>query len=369
MPNLFLIDGASGTGKSDLLEFCSTDANSAFIAKYTNKDPDNDGVKRKDLKYKNKQEYDELVHAHYQNFFEYAYPRGSTVKYLILKSELDEALRNNTNVFVIIRDIKVIEQIKNAYAQFININIVTVFLYCDRTVVENRIKLQCRKEGISDAHEIEEKVNRRLERDVPVVGDYINNVGNKVYDHVILNVENHDMFHACITNLIDSYKFFDDKFFKCKAFVIMPFTAGREWTHFNHVKEAIAAGALKQGFIAERQDDKDNGSQEIMNDIKASIKESIICIGDLTLARPNCYYELGLAEEQHSLDAIILIKEKTEEKDSMVHFDMLGRNVELYTFTRGNYDDISSIVSQKIKAYKDKHIFITKRMKQKNPKL
>lgn len=370
MPNLFLIDGASGAGKSDLLKYCDDiDTNSTYIKKYTNKEKDVDGVERNDLIYLTKDEYDEKVYSNHQNFYEYTYPKASTVKYLILKSELDEQLRKNINVFVIVRDLNVIKQIKLYYSKFININIVTVFLYSDRTEVERRVRAQCLKSGITDKNEIEIKINKRIQRDTPVLGDYINNVGNKLYDHVILNVANHEFFYACIKNLVDSYKFYDDKFFKLKAFIIMPFTSGWEWTHFNQVKEAIAEGARRQGFIAERQDDKDNGSQEFMNEIKISIKESVICIGDLTLARPNCYYELGLAEEHHSLDAIILIKDKTEDKNNIVHSDVQGRNAELYTYNRGNFEDISSIVSKKIKAYKDNHLFITNIMKQKNTEL
>ncbi len=370
MPNLFIIDGASGTGKSDFLKYCDEiDEHSAYIKKYTNKEKDVDGVERNDLVYLSKEEYAKKVRENYQNYYEYAYPSGSTVKYLILKSELDEQLRKNTNVFIIMRNVNLIKQIKSDYSKYINVNVVTVFLYCDRAEVERRITEQCKKSGTTDEKEIQEKVYKRLQRDADVIKDYAANVGREIYDHVMLNVDDRDLFHACVKNLVDKYEAFDNRFTAFKAFIIMPYTQGWEWTHFNQVKEAIAAGARQQGFIAERQDDIDTGSQEFIKEIKKSIKEAIICIGDLTLARPNCYYEIGLAEEHHELDAIILIKDKTEDKNNIIHSDVQGRNAETYTYNRGNFEDISKIVSQKIKSYKENHLFITDMMRQRNEKL
>ncbi len=371
MPNLFLIDGASGSGKSDLIQYCNEiDNSSTFIKKYTNKPADIDGVKRKDLQYLTKEEYADTFDDNYQNNYEYNYPKGSTIKYLILKSEIDDALMKHTNVFLIVRDIKVIKKIKSDYSKYININIVTLFLYCDSHETRKRIAEQCKNENdCVDEAEIEEKIKKRIERDSFYIKDYTDNIGSKLYDHVILNVENRDQFHACIKNLVDSYQYFDKKFLSYKAFIIMPYTQGWEWTHFNEVKKAIMKGAERQGFIAERQDDKDCGSQEFVKGIKDSIKEALVCVGDLTLARPNCYYEIGLAEEHHSLDAIILIKDDTIRDSESIHSDMRGRTAEPYTFNRGNFEDIANIVSKKLAVFKKNHLFITDIMKKQNSKL
>jgi guanylate kinase len=74
MPNLFLIDGVPGSGKSDLISHCSKrNWDTVFIKKYTTKQKDTDGFERSDLVYIDEKKFNVLIKA---AGFEYTYPRS-----------------------------------------------------------------------------------------------------------------------------------------------------------------------------------------------------------------------------------------------------------------------------------------------------
>ncbi|MDE7162194.1 MAG: hypothetical protein K2N65_05495, partial [Anaeroplasmataceae bacterium] len=87
MPNLFLVDGAAGSGKSALLDYCCTvREDSDFIIKHTTKPKDSDGVERNDLIYSKPDDYDRNPNE----YFVYNYPEHSSVRYFISKKQLED---------------------------------------------------------------------------------------------------------------------------------------------------------------------------------------------------------------------------------------------------------------------------------------
>ena len=362
MPTLFLVDGAAGSGKTDFIQhFCEQSNNDAFVKKYTTKIED-DGAKRPDLDYKKEDDYKALLKGKKQNvdYFEYHYPEeDKNCRYMVLKDDIDKELRTHNNVYLIIRNDKIISKIKSVYASYLNIKIVTMFIYSDSARLEKRVEQQCRDKqmreaGCIDETKIKEEIQKRLNRNAECLKSYISTIGKNLYDYVILNDISYDEYHRCMKEIKQQCEEDNiNKFTELNAFIIMPITEGREWMHFNEVKNAIIQGAKMQGFIAERQDDKND--PKIMDSIKESINDALVCIVDLTLSRPNCYYELGLAEETHRTEQIVILKQENEK----LAFDLQGRKCSDYTFHENDYSRISNIVSQKLAQFRKNHIFMT----------
>ena len=108
MPNLFLIDGVPGSGKSDLLQFCSSDGGT-YLIKPTTKPMDLN--RRDDLEYVTEEEFNNMQT---DEDFVYRYPEASNIRYLIKRSALDTLLRSYKNVFVIVRSSDVINSIEKS---------------------------------------------------------------------------------------------------------------------------------------------------------------------------------------------------------------------------------------------------------------
>jgi hypothetical protein len=114
------------------------------------------------------------------------------------------------------------------------------------------------------------------------------------------------------------------------CFVIMSFSgeAHLEDSYEMAVKPAIEA----LGFRCERVDEQHfNGG--IMEQVLDNIRKAQFIVADMTGARPNCYYELGMA---HALkkDVVLIARQGSD-----VHFDIRGFN---FIF----YDRIGDLQSQ-----------------------
>ncbi len=362
MPTLFLVDGAAGSGKTDFIQhFCDeASQRDTYIKKYTTKPRDFDGIERPDLEYCTKDVYD----AHQRgrkdyDYFEYNYPENeASCRYMVLKKDIDSKLYEYNNVYLIVRNAETIRTIKEVYASYLNIKVVSIFIYSDSVRLRERVTAQCRERNITDISRIEENISKRLQRNAECLNSYIGTIGENLYDYVILNDIGYEEYHRCMKNIKSRCEKDNSRFSELTAFIIMPMTAGREWVHFNEVKKAIIKGARLQGFIAERQDDKNN--PKIMDSIKDSINRALVCIVDLTLSRPNCYYELELADETHRTEQILMLKQEKEE----IAFDLQGRNCSDYTFHESDYSRISNIVSQKLAQFVKNFIFMTKELEE-----
>lgn len=90
---------------------------------------------------------------------------------------------------------------------------------------------------------------------------------------------------------------------KKSCFMIMPFNA-----EFNHIYGIIKDEASKHDINCNRADEM-NGSQPIVNKIIKGILKSRYIIVDLTYARPNVFYELGIAHSFRDARNILLLKQ------------------------------------------------------------
>ena len=99
---------------------------------------------------------------------------------------------------------------------------------------------------------------------------------------------------------------------KNKCFMIMPFDE-----KFNCVYATIKETAEKNQVICIRADEM-NGSQPIVNKIIKGILESQYIIVDITDAKPNVFYELGIAHSFRDARNILIIKQR----DTQYPFDI-----------------------------------------------
>lgn len=148
MANLIIIDGTSGIWKNDLVDYITNRlVDSELIIKSTTRKKHKTDLKV-DL---------EFVEQIDMSEFEYIYKYNGYI-YAFKKCNLEDALRKNKNVFLIIRNVDIIH---NIFEDFKNINIVTIFIYTDMYRIKNRIK-------IKDGDKLELSIKKALD-------DYLRN--------------------------------------------------------------------------------------------------------------------------------------------------------------------------------------------------
>ena len=151
--------------------------------------------------------------------------------------------------------------------------------------------------------------------------------------------------HLDLESLIDIF----DEIYNSRIkniFVAMPFSK-----NFDDVWDSIVDvydGLIKEGYQLDttlnkyknkyrpnRIDKIDEESKDLIQKIKEGIKECDLVIADLTDARPNVYYELGLAEAQKK-KYILIYKKQKDNKKAEVHFDLM-------TMERIEYDNLEKL--------------------------
>jgi hypothetical protein len=109
------------------------------------------------------------------------------------------------------------------------------------------------------------------------------------------------------------------------VFVVMPFNKG-----LNKIYACIKEECTRLGLIARRADEIP-GSGRVAEEIRESLERAEFIICDLSIDRPNVYYELGLAQGvgNEPLDIFLIAKEGTD-----LHFDVESFRVRYYRSTR-----------------------------------
>ncbi|MBN2228121.1 MAG: hypothetical protein JW779_00910 [Candidatus Thorarchaeota archaeon] len=175
--NLFLIDGAAGTGKSDLLEFVKKQIvgkRASTLEKYSTRklrDEERRTSKCLDLKFVSDAEFSSFVKK--GDFYHYTYPHRVGARYGFYRSDLEAKLKEFDNVFLIVRSATTIQDIA---ADFPDVNVVPIFVYTMETTIADRLK----KEGYT-----QEEIDFRLSRSSEAVDDLYTHP--TLYKYVIIN--------------------------------------------------------------------------------------------------------------------------------------------------------------------------------------
>lgn len=196
MKTLFLVDGASGTGKSDMVHYIATRkrASATVLPKYTTrkKRPEETNLKL-DLIFPADSE-DEFFHrVNGEKFYWYTYGNKDFGEdhYGFYKRDLDAALERRDFVFVIVRDQNLSAEIKKDYPEA---RVVLVFIHADRAVVEKRLK--------ADGYGAED-IERRLSRQPLLWNDYIRRSAD--FDEFIINSADRMHYEMTLDKMLDKY--------------------------------------------------------------------------------------------------------------------------------------------------------------------
>lgn len=137
MKNLFLIDGVSGTGKSDFVQFVGKfQRDVELVPKFTTRpqrDYERSLVRPLDLNFVSFEEFESRAFD-----YQYVYNRE---RYGFSQSDLEACLSRSNNVFVVVRNGDLIKRLKQDY-DFINV--VPVFVYTD----EEKVRRSERQRGL-----------------------------------------------------------------------------------------------------------------------------------------------------------------------------------------------------------------------------
>jgi len=272
MKNLFLIDGASGTGKTDLVQYISDNRYGvSYLTKYTTRKIrayEKDSREKLDLIPVAEEKFDSLKLEYCYNYCGF--------RYGFSKNELLEELRLSESVFIIVRDTELIERLKK---EFYGINVVSVFVYTDRDKIVDRLK--------KDKHD-DDDIAFRIKRLGVAYRAYLDNPD--FYDEIIINSGSIEDYRRIVSAMLTKYKktlSIDLGF----IFVLMSFQE-----EFDEVyDEFVDAAKLVDDSLSVKRIDKQRGDFRITDEIVNNINKSGLIICDLTDERPNVYYELGYA--------------------------------------------------------------------------
>lgn len=198
MKTLFLVDGAAGTGKSDLLRYLSTRKKTAVttIKKYTTRGIRDEEKKRQlplDLRFPPDSYSRFKARTVDSEFYWYQYGSREFGEHLygFHKKDVEEALRLRDVAVVIVRDRATIDQIKS---DFPSVRCISVFIYTDRDLVVQRLKA----DGYDD-----EAIEFRLSRQPAAWADYLKFWA--LYDETIINSSDRKDFELLIEALFQKH--------------------------------------------------------------------------------------------------------------------------------------------------------------------
>lgn len=198
MKVLFLVDGAAGAGKSDLVSYMANTFRytSGKVDKYTTRKKRNsEEAKKSDLIFLTEEEFRSLEKCKHDKLFKYDYGGN---KYGFLKSELDAAISKYDCTFLIVRSQDLINKLDSIYKDLVLV--VPIYIYTDMGLIEARLKA----DGYDD-----ETIKFRMERSELVFNEYLE---NDIYYNVIINRSNTVEFHRKIRMLTDKYSSIDKQF-------------------------------------------------------------------------------------------------------------------------------------------------------------
>ncbi|MDL2269612.1 hypothetical protein LJC41_06580 [Desulfosarcina sp. OttesenSCG-928-G17] len=277
MKNLFIIDGASGTGKSDLIHYIhENSAVAACVPKLTTREQRKYEKSQKrvlDLEFVSDEQFEKINPS-----YRYTY---TGCKYGFTKKSLDEALSSNDNVFVIVRNKDVIEKLRVDYPY---INLIRVYIYTDQNMLEQRLLQQ---EG-----DDKETVKFRMNQIGTAFADFMRHP--QIYDEILINCSNQNDYRRLIELLIEKHS----HAINVDPSLISVFMSFNENNHrlldiYNTIHRAVTK--LGDPFRCERIDFLRQGGVSISDEARSLMKKSRFVIVDLCEMKNNVFYELGFA--------------------------------------------------------------------------
>ncbi len=276
MKNLFIVDGASGAGKFEMVKYVSEFKNDcSYVQKYTT---------RKTRNYeKNARLILDLIFVDddtkFQEMkFDYKYRYAGNM-YGVYKKDILAAMSMSNNVFIIIRNYEVINSLAHDFSY---VNVIPLFVHTCDNVIEKWMK---EKKDITP-----EQINEALDRNLLAYADY--HKKPNIYKEIIINnSDKKDLFTTC-DKLLEKYYYsscIDDKL----IFIFMSFRS--ENKHMLDYLESMkrAVKKIDSSYRCINLEDIHGSSYKISEEAISNMIRCRLAIVDLSDARPDVYYELG----------------------------------------------------------------------------
>lgn len=210
--NLFLIDGVSATGKTDLLNYIQQEYREPFahtLRKLTTRDMrarERITAPTLDLEFVKDPEFNERIQRAEHYTYEYGTNRNSQPnRYAFSKEALNNSVRDYLNTFLILRSRTLIKVLQEQYE---HARVIPVLVYSDRQVIAQR--LQQEKEELDKgghqaaANEVDDEIRQRSAERAPTFWkDYLREPF--LYAAVIINSTTRQEYQTIIERLIDKY--------------------------------------------------------------------------------------------------------------------------------------------------------------------
>lgn len=128
-----------------------------------------------------------------------------------------------------------------------------------------------------------------------------------------------------------------------ECFVIQPISDDKFTKRYDDVYKL----AIEKSGLSAYRVDLDYSVKIPIEDIESKIKDSPICLADISIDNPNVWYELGYAFASGK-DVVMICDESRQE----FPFDVRHKNIIRYkTESRSDFDKLRDDITEKIKAY------------------
>lgn len=129
-----------------------------------------------------------------------------------------------------------------------------------------------------------------------------------------------------------------------RCFVIQPFDNGV----FDSRYEDTFMPAIKAAGLEPYRVDRDPSAAVPIQDIESGIRESAVCLADISLDNPNVWFELGFAFA--SFKQVVMVC--SDERKTKFPFDVQHRSIIKYTSgSRRDFDSLEKSITAKLQAY------------------
>ena len=294
MSRLIIVAGASGAGKSFLLQnIVRLYPSIQLVRKLTTRSarPYESSDIREKLDLELERSLDEVEAC------EFRYRYGNEW-YGVRKQDIDRIILQRRHPIVIVRNCHTIERLESTYAD-------TLILYLQSGLSGADLKQKLAAQGRQDIH-IEERM-QRLQTDFR---DYCRHM--QLFHHVLINYYEADSLLDQMESVL-KFELPSEETLTPRVFVLMSFN--RSLNRVYHAMKTAGRLAGIKDLRVERIDAK-RGDYKITSEILRSIRAASLLVCDLTEERPNVYYELGYSRG---------IKKKVihcAQKGTELHFDV-----------------------------------------------
>ena len=132
-----------------------------------------------------------------------------------------------------------------------------------------------------------------------------------------------------------------------RCFVMQPFDGGT----FDKRYEDVYAPAIRDADLEPYRVDRDPSVSIPIDDIESGIRNSEICLADITTDNPNVWFELGFAIAV-PIEVVLVC---SDERNTRFPFDVQHRNILRYkTESKSDFDKLRSEIAERIQGLLEK---------------